>query len=535
MEKLVLTSNMLNTTRQAIIDGLVVAGGSKSSATYYHSSEEQLKAIRNQINGLYFISKELPLVIANQKGVTGRFISEVLFNEFRNTSTGGANNIINPMVWHDEGLGDMMVSYALYNLHTENGLPYVLRFFGELKERRINNNRTKRYILNFVWSQSNLEFYALKYRSKIADALKHAYGVKRTSILLSIAKKFSTMENYIPTVKENGILNVSLKRYFNSDVEKAMKLLLFIFKDDVGVEYSSDVFPLISEYQKARTDIVGVSKVPEEVLIGLISDVKHPQYHLMWGNSEQRESTKKLIREAVKVTSINQQVRQTKSTEKLGAQKEVNLSKATDFLALYKTGYENGFTDEINNAIEVLASRKAIDGFMYQNIGIILDDSNSMRGHSVESKNTPRAIADFTAKVLQKSANDSVLIKTDSMHSDLGTPFVSLIESESVNDKYDAIFVLTDGYENGYDGMFNEMVKIYRKETNSTIPIFQISPITGAEMGGNVRSIGTNLITMAINKPEAMITQMNARMLEIDVKRWLELQIKAIEDKNVKY
>lgn len=535
MEKLVLTSNMLNATRQAIIDGLVVAGGSKSSATYYHSSEEQLKAIRNQVNGLYSISKELPLIIANQKGVTGRFISEVLFNEFRNTSTGGANNVINPMVWHDEGLGDVMVSYALYNLHTENGIPYVLRFFSELKEKRINNNRTKRYILNFIWSQSNLEFYALKYRSKIADVLKHAYGLKRTSILLSIAKKFSTMKNYISTEKEYGILNVSLKRYFDGDIEKAMKLLLFIFKEDVGVEYSSDMFPLISEYQTAKTNISGVSIVPEEVLIGLISDVKHPQYHLMWSTKEQRKNTKKLIRDAVKVTSVNQQVRQTKSTEKLGVERNVDLSKATDFLALYKTGYENGFTDEINNAIDDLASRKAISGFMYQNIGIILDDSNSMIGHSVESKNTPRAIADFTAKVLQKSANDSVLIKTGTMHTDLGTPFVILIESENVNDKYDAIFVLTDGYENGYDGMFDEMVGIYRKETNSSIPIFQISPITGAEMGGNVRSIGTNLITMAINRPEAMITQMNARMLEIDVKRWLEIQVKAIEDKKLKY
>src|SRR5690606_36098288 len=157
-------------------------------------------------------------------------------------------------------------------------------------------------------------------------------------------------------------------RYYNGDLVKASKLLLFIFKkctgsNFVGVNYDASEFPLLSEYQKARTDITDIKNVPEELLLGLISSVSHPQYHSMWSTAIQREATKALIRKNVKVTSVNQQVRQTKSTAKLGVEKHVDMEKATDFLALYKTGYETRFTDEIMSAIDKLADKKKIAGF----------------------------------------------------------------------------------------------------------------------------------------------------------------------------
>jgi hypothetical protein len=104
MENLVLTQNMVATVKQSLIDSLSVASGAKSSATYYHSKDKQLKSIQNQISTLYSVSKELPLIVANQKGATGVFISEVLFNEFKNTLTGGACNIVNPIDWYDNVL-----------------------------------------------------------------------------------------------------------------------------------------------------------------------------------------------------------------------------------------------------------------------------------------------------------------------------------------------------------------------------------------------------------------------------------------------
>ena len=529
MEKLVLTQKMLTNVKQSLIDGLTIASGSKSSATYYHGKDEQMKALQTQIKSLYKLSKELPLIIASQRGATGKFVSEVLLNEFKETFRGGACNIVNPIDWYDNGLSDKAVLSALNNLGgSDNGITYVLRLFIDLKKARINNERSRKIVLGFLWGQSNLEFYALKYRNKLAKILRHTYGMKRTSILLSIAEKHVIHNNVlVGTEKELNIANDLLLKYFNGDANRAFKLLLFIFKRDAGVDYSE--FSILNEYQKAKTDITNVQNIPEEVLLGLISSVRHPQYHTMWATALQREATKAMVRKNVKVTSVNQQVRQTKSTAKLGVEKTVELEKATDFLALYKTGYENGFTPELNVAIGKLAEKKRIQGFFYQSIGILIDDSVSMTGNKVESKNTPRAIADFTSKVLGKSADCATFVKTKGFSTNLASSFIELVKSENTARPYDAIFILTDGYENSYDGLTNEVISIWKAETGRDIPMFQISPITSAEMGANVRKIGQSVVTMAINNPVALQPQINARLLEIDTKRWLENQVLALE------
>jgi hypothetical protein len=369
----------------------------------------------------------------------------------------------------------------------------------------------------------------MKYRNKIANILRHAYGKKMTSVLLSIAQKQNTFNtNVFSAEKEIKFANEFILKYFNGDSTKAFKLLLFIFKKEADVTYGATEFPLLSEYQKAKVDITAAKKVPEEVLLGLISSVKHPQYHSM------KEATKALIRKNVEVTSVNQQVRQTKSTAKLGVEKTVDLEKATDFLALYKTGYETTFTDEIRSAIVKLAEKKKIVGFFYQNIGVIVDKSVSMSGHKAESKNTPMAIADFTALVLTASAKESNRVNTKGEITDLASSFIELLKEENPANPYDAIFILTDGYENAYDGLTNEVISIYQKETGKNTPIFQISPITSAEMGANVRKLGNNVVTMAINNPVALQPQINARLLEIDTKRWLENQVLALEAAPVK-
>jgi len=533
MENLVLTQNMLSTIKQSLIEGLETASGSRSSATYYHSKDEQMKAIQGQIKNLYKLSKELPLIIASQKGVTGRFVSEVLLNEFKQTLKGGACNIVNPIDWYDNGLSDKAVLSALNNLNEDNGFPYALRLFIDLKNTKVNNERSRKIVLGFIWGQSNLEFYAIKYRNKIAQILKHIYGVKKTSILLSIAQKQINTNGLFETDKELTIVNDTILKYFNGDSIKAFKLLLFLFRK-VNFEYDSIEFPLLSEYQKAKIDIRNINVVPEEVILGLISSVKHPQYHTMWSTDLQKEATKGMIRKNVKVTSVNQQVRQTKSTAKLGVVKTVNLQKVTDFLALYKTGYEVGWNEELLIAINGLAEKKKINGFFYPNIGIIVDDSVSMTGNKAESKNTPRAIADFTAKVLMVSAQDAVLVTTKDEVTDLASSFIELLKGENTVKPYDAIFILTDGYENAYDGLTNEVISIWKTESGRDIPIFQISPITSAEMGASVRKLSEGVVTMAINNPIALQPQITARLLEIDTKRWLENQVLVLEAAPVK-
>lgn len=530
MENLTVSNINLVPIKTALVEGLTIASGAKSSATYYHTKENQIKAIKGSILNAYNVSKEIPLILANQDGATGFFISEVLLNEFKHTTTGGACNIVNPIDWYDNGLADKAILSALNRLGN-NGLPYVLRLFMNLKKEHVNNERARKIILGYIWSKPNLEFHSVKYRNKIAEVLKHIYGVKKLSTILNIIKKqdlsSEKIEQIVGTSYEVGLLNNNIFKYSNFDYAKSLKIFLFIFKMEKLAQYEKTTYPIISEYVNAKQDITNIKLVPEEVLLGIISSKSHPQHDSMWSNSEQRKETQALIRKNVQVTSVNQQVRQTKSTAKLGVEREVKLEEVTDYIALYKTGYETSFNPKLVLAIDSLGEKKRINNFQYQNIGIIHDKSVSMNGNKLESKNTPRAIADFTSLVLRKSAEKSVYVATNGDTTDLASSFVELIEKET--EPYDAIFIITDGYENSYDGLLNEVINIYKRESNNDAPIFQISPITGAEMDANVRKIGDSAIVMSINNPSAIQPQIAARLLDIDIKLWLKNQVLSIE------
>ena len=535
MANLVLSESQLVSIRKGLIEGLTIASGSKSSATYYHSKDEQIAAIKKSVHDLYNLSKELPLILANQDGATGKFVSEVLLNELKKGFNGGSCNIVNPIDWYDNNISEKAVLNALYKLGADNGITYVLRLFMNIKEDKINNKRTRKTILWYIYSQNNIEFYAVKYRNKLSAALKHAYGVQNTLKLLDIAKTYVKSSVYETDEKRKFAYRMYL-RYLGGmfDDITAFKLLLFIFKKlSKSNKPLKSELPFVYEYYVAKKDITKVKNLPEEVVLGIIADKKHPQYDELWSTEAKRKMAKRIIRENVKVTSVNQQMRQTKSNKNLGVKKTVDTNKVTDYLALYKTGYENGFTTELWDAIDKFAEKKKIKDFPYENIGIVLDVSKSMEGHVVESKNTPKAIANFTAKVLEKSAKRVITAKTDGDFTDLSTAFVKLLKNEDQINNFDAIYIITDGYENMYDGLTNEVIDVYLKESGRYIPIYQISPITGAEVGSNVRKISNDVTTLAINNPSVLKLQMEAKLLESDPKKWLEFRVNEIENKNI--
>jgi hypothetical protein len=529
MNDLVVTKSKLPEIKKGLLTGLEVSAGAKSSSTYYHKKEDQIKAVKNSVKNLYDISKELPLVVACQKGSTGFYIQEVILNELKQTSTGGALNIVNPLDWYDERLSDTILLKALSILDKEHGITYVLRLFDSFRTHSINNARARRIALTFILRHPNLEFISVKYKSKLKSILKHLYGVKMTSILNSILIDYSRDTSITRDEKSFNILQNNFLKYVNDleNISKIAKCVLFVFSNLHADAYSKEDFPVISEFFNLKADITLLEKVPEEVALGLISNKVHPQYDEYWSTKEKRKETKAMLRQKAKSTTDNVILRQTKSNAELGVSKKADLKKVTDFLALYKTGFETGFTEELNDEIERLAIKNKAANFPYSNIGIVIDDSESMKGHSSESKNTPRAIADFTAKVLSASANTGLTVKNDTKTTDLATSFINLIKT---NSNFDAIFIISDGYENYYDGLLNEVVKAWRDLSSNMIPIYHISPITGAEVNAKVRSLGNEISSIAISQPKALITQLNAKLLEQDTRKWLEKELKTLSN-----
>lgn len=530
MKDLVVSKSRLPEIKQGLVTGLEISAGAKSSATYYHTKKDQIEAVKNSINNLYNISKELPLIVACQKGSTGFYIQEVLLNELKKTSKGGQLNIINPIDWYDEGLSDNIILKALESLDNDHGITYVLRLFSSFKNESINNSRARRIALAFILRHPNLEFISVKYKNKLKNILRHIYGVKLCSTINSILVNHIRNENLIKDEKTANILNNNFMKYIKDlDSIKIAKCFLFLYSNLHSSLYSENDFPVISEYFSLKENIELIKLVPEEIAMGLISNKNHPQYDSHWSTKDKQNSTKVLIKNRAKSTTDNVLIRQTKTNKELGVQKEVQLSKVTDFLALYKTGYETGFTKEINEAINNLALKYSNRNFPYNNIGIIVDDSLSMAGHSLESKNTPRAIADFTSKVIRNSVSTGIVAKSTSKSTDLASSFIDLIKSK--ND-FDAVFIISDGYENYYEGLLNEVVKAWKTLNEHEIPVFHISPITGAEVNAKVRSLGDEISSIAISQPQALIAQLNSKLLEQDTRKWLEREFSILANKN---
>jgi hypothetical protein len=524
MTDIILSDNQVEQVRNAVIAGLDVASGARSKATYYHSGDEQRAATRDQIGKIYNVSKELPLILGSIKGATGFFIQEAMLNEFEQTTMRGHNRVVDPRIWNDERLCNRALLVCLDNLDKNAGLPYILRMFASFKERKINNRRSRDFALSFIWGHRNLEFISVKYREKLRVILTHLWGERMTHAMLTISKNAL---NGTTDEKSMEIAQDLLYKYSEYDVEYLDKILLYIFGKGVKSRYLKRDFPVIFQVFKAKTDFRACNLVPEEVITGLLADPNHPQHAEFWGDKERQTSTIELIRNASKVETANQAVRKTKQEKTKGIKRAKDrTNEVTDPIALLKTIYETSDAETHNamlDRLHKLAIEKKYENFPYNNIGVVFDGSRSMRGHRLESKNTPLAISEFTKMVLQKTTGCSVINRYVDEDTNLAEAFLNVITNDM-----DAVFILSDGYENAYDGLLSSVVKRWKALTGRVMPIFHVSPLGFAEANAKARPLGDGIVSMVADH-KTLNVQIQSHMLEADTRLWLSAQISRLE------
>lgn len=509
---------------------LELVNGAKSKATYYANRDSMVKAIKNSIQEIDGIGKEFLLILANLNGATGYFIQEALLQELKRTTVKGVNKVVLSDIWDDVSYNAL--NSAMKNLE-RNGIPYVLRFFKMLKKEKVNNSRTRNLILKYILGHKNIDFIigSGKYTKSISEILTHVWGVGKTRNIIAVCRNFLDYDlgDRIGQVEvlplDFKILQDNLFKYSELNKAELARLILLTFKQATIHNFllSNLKFPKL--YFKAKEDVFanGVDQIPFEVLIGNLSDKHHPQHVELWSSEEKRQKTQGKLKQSSKAITANQQLRQTKKSTKQKVTRGVNMKKVTDFMALYQTGFETGFTPEICDGIDILANKRKLN-LPYQNIGIILDDSYSMTGHKIETKNHPKAISLFTSEVIKKSAEKTTIVKQSGGNVDLAEMYLELLEKTEGD--IDVIFVISDGYENVYDGLLDEVVESIKDMSGTFIPMYHISPVVGAEVGGTVRKLSKTIGTIAVSKPEGIELQMNMNLLSSDPKRWLKNNVK---------
>jgi hypothetical protein len=102
----------------------------------------------------------------------------------------------------------------------------------------------------------------------------------------------------------------------------------------------------------------------------------------------------------------------------------------------------------------------------------------------------------------------------------LGEGLIALLE-----EKPDAVFVITDGYENAPSGRLNEIIRLARKVGIET-PVFQITPVMAAESSG-VRRLSDGVGLLPVSKPEALGTTMIRGLFEVDLEKAINALLSA--------
>lgn len=488
-----------------VVSFLDAAATSLGRATHYNSREEQQKAELLAHDALLWLDRDLYAVLLALQGVTDRARQVGVKNLL--ATQAGARSVL------DDAAERRLIARLVDSLPPQR----VLKLFEGLRVgspedgiRKANNARTRKLILRTILGSARLPLWSVKYRSKMARALTHAWGVRKTSIVRAILGKGDAARG----AKERAILAKEIDRHAPLAREEVYACVAFV----LGHRGAENV-PLLAAYEAAKADLAAGAKLPPEVLEGIRS-----VFH---------KGTPK--EEVLRITAASLTKGQRLEVQKRAeaAKVDVQMDPADyDPVRLYVYAFEMGMTVEIAKALLDKAQNAARTfPVRYETIGILLDASLSMMG-AEDQKLRPMATALALRDMLQHTGRARVV----TCGGDAGeaetmlvrpTGDTSLAEGllDLLDGKPDAVFVISDGYENRPAGRFAEIVSALRAMGNTT-PIFHLNPVFAAESVG-VRELCNGMVpTLPVTRPEALGISMLRGLLEADPVRGIDALVR---------
>lgn len=469
-----------------------VTGTATARSTFYNTKEEQQKAVLATHKKLFEIDRGI-YGISLLLGTTDYSVQMGLGYLLDNPRSGQA--FLNAE--HEAKL----IVYLAGKLPPQR----MLKLYGEFRRERINNKRTRKLILRSILGSKSLEFWAVKYRQKLKSAIEHAWGKRTTGIIRSILAK--SLHGSTLSTKETRILAQNVHKYGGQDINQPVAFAL-------GIEHGLTA-PLLSAYVSAKLDLSKGKGIPLEVLHGIRAHFHKDDYT--------KEDVFKMAAKSGSLTNKQKMLVQ-KQAKKAGIKVEFDPMKQ-DAVSLYIHAFECGLDGRIQEAMDSKAEKSADRmPIRYSKISIVVDTSDSTRGSDTQSLR-PIAISLATRDMLVASANEANVIyagevdESDRMPRPKGDTRLAEALVEALQQEPDAVYILTDGYENSPAGRTDEVVNIVRKMGNTT-PIFQVTPVMAAESKG-IKQLSKKISTMPVNKPESIGASMIKGLIEQDLSQGL--------------
>lgn len=454
-------------TGKAVAAFLDIASTGFGRATAYNTRLEQQDAELKVHDELMTRSRDVYAVLMGLDGLTDRS-KQVGMKKLLSTTRAGDQFLT--------GDTERSILYALlHELPPQRMLKLLdaLRFGSEeLGLKKANNARTRKLILRTLLSSPRLPLWAVKYRTKVARALTHAWGKRLAGIVRAILVKAPEARD----AKEREILQANLVRYVGQGEGRllgALQSVGFV----LGIRERLTL-PMFTAFVEAKTDLSKGAKLPIEVLEGL-----RGTYH----KAVPKERVLELTAKAESLTE-GQKLAVQKRAKAADVEVQVDLL-AQDAVRLYIYAFETGMTKEIREALDKKAS-KAAGQFpaRFGSVAVIVDASGSMSGDRTQ-KLRPMAASLALADMLTKVATRSAVIhaggekRADGLVAPSGDTSLADALVDALSGDAEAVFVVSDGYENAPAGRFAEVVDQVR-ELGVTTPIYHLNPVAAAEAKG---------------------------------------------------
>lgn len=471
----------------SFLDSAATATG---RGTFYNSREEQQAAVESAHRDLFEVDRDIYAAALLLPGVTD-FSRQIGVRRLLQAVTGGG--------WMPAENEVVLIRQLIRELPTQR----MLKLFGMLRRERINNARTRRLILSELLRADYLEFWAVKYRTKLRVALTHAWGRRTASMLRSILAK-PVAER---TAKESQIVRRNIGRFVRSGrTDVVEQCVSFIFGNEANVTLER-----LAAYRDAKTDFDRGAVLPTETMEGLRS-----RFHKARTSADVLKMTKAQLTSGQKIAV------QRKASE-AGVKVEFDPSRY-DSVQLYIYAFEMGMDDSIRDALakkaEAAANRLPV---RFDRVAVLIDSSLSMIGHETQARR-PIATSLALRDMLVASAREAEVMTSDGSQSaacelvepsgdtSLAGGLVRLLKGEP-----EAVFVLSDGYENAPAGRFAEVVAALQRMGVRT-PIHQFTPVFAAESHG-VRKLSESVLAMPVSKPESIGLGLLKALIQTDVDR----------------
>lgn len=223
-------------------------------STYYNTKSDVIKEGLNIHQEIFNEDRELYACALYFNNSTYYTKSIIIENLLKNSLYKDENKEIIEKDFRRIELEDKLIFHALMN---EN-ITHALKILLNLKNKKINNERTSKIILKFIFDRNNTDFICIKYKNKIKQLLVHALGMSKIINLLSNNEKGKKIFNKYINVYNNIFSFEIINFVFNKNINYTNKFF---------IEYNK----ISNDFKENKIERLNNTVIPIEVLEGFNS------------------------------------------------------------------------------------------------------------------------------------------------------------------------------------------------------------------------------------------------------------------------